>query len=781
MSGSLWLSTEVRGVQSCTISGNFERVLLGTNSLNKHKKYVLEQYCVTIRSTSKPVCGAQRRGNNHMGLRIHSRRLFGTRLVTLIAAFALVAQPMYGVMVSQQAHAATGTAVPQSRLEAKPLVSNVTATTGVGAANFELKFKVHNNGLIMGQNAELNSNSQSHPQQIFSELFAYKPAEAVGYNIYIEGDASYNYTTAIYSFDVHPGDNAEGVALWAEVARGSQNAWSPSANRTVTYVINWFDADDQLQAPFSTEHVNVNVINSVIRDTSTPTVKVNLNRQSFASTGSYVNQSRNPEIQATDESGLDRIEVYKEGIATPVNAWSNLSGVKERRANISFLADGKYTIVTHDTAGNASRPFAINLDKTNPSTTLVTPTGLAGNTFTVSGETSDNIALNRVYVQLIHRETNKRYAGTTINLIPQGAGPYTWERTFDATELNLPEGTYSAHVSVTDRAGNTSSAGWSDNFTLDKVKPVIKVNLDRDRYINSGDTTGKVQNPEIEAQDARLDRIELWKEGTPTGNVWTTNNTTRRAKIGFLGEGTYVIKAFDKAGNQSDEFEVKVDNTAPVVGSIDQTATQNSITISGTTDELGSPVSITLNGEEKSVMPDEEGAWIVTFKGLTPGTVYPYVVRSADAVGNEYASPESGDDMLQAETAPLVVIPGQGAGGSPTAPTAPRDDSAVGQPTVTVMSTPGSITPLGASASAFTFPAMMAGPVTDSAVLSEQDVLGTTDTAASNTAADDDAESDDDDATDSGMAWYWWLLIAIAGIGAAWWILAALRKSSDEE
>lgn len=516
-------------------------------------------------------------------------------------------------------------------------------------------------------------------------------------------------------------------------------------------------------------------------DAAAPTVRVNLNRESFVNTGAYVNQSRNPEIQAADENGLDRIEVYKEGVATPVNAWNNLGGVKERRANIRFLADGKYTIVTHDISGNASKPFTINLDKTDPLTTLVTPVGLAGNTFTVSGEASDNMALNRVYVQLIHRETNKRYAGTTINLIPQGAGPYTWERTFDATELNLPEGTYSAHVSVTDRAGNTSSAGWSDNFTLDKVKPVIKVNLDRDRYINSGDTTGKVQNPEIEAQDARLDRIELWKDGTPTGNVWTTDNTTRRAKIGFLGEGTYVIKAFDKAGNQSDEFEVKVDNTAPVVGSIDQTATQNSITISGTTDELGSPVSITLNGEEKSVMPDEEGAWIVTFKGLTPGTVYPYVVRSADAVGNEYASPESGDDMLQAETAPLVVIPGQGAGGSPTAPTAPRDDSAVGQPTVTVMSTPGSITPLGASASAFTFPAMMAGPVTDSAVLSEQDVLGTTDTAAPAATADDEADSDEDTEESNGMAWYWWLLIALAGIGAAWWILAALRKQIGED
>lgn len=100
--------------------------------------------------------------------------------------------------------------------------------------------------------------------------------------------------------------------------------------------------------------------------------------------------------------------------------------------------------------------------------------------FTVSGDASDNLALNRVYVQLVSREANLRCGGTTINLIPEG-DTASWSKTYDirtlmsvaASPVPCPEGEYAAHVSVVDMAGNTSSAGWTDNFTVETLKPAV--------------------------------------------------------------------------------------------------------------------------------------------------------------------------------------------------------------------------------------------------------------------------------------------------------------------
>lgn len=134
----------------------------------------------------------------------------------------------------------------------------------------------------------------------------------------------------------------------------------------------------------------------------------------------------------------------------------------------------------------------------------------------------------------------------------------------------LPDGPVYTVLRGTDGAGNTRY--WNNNaanrqhvMTVDNTAPTVKVNLNRDSYIASGDIIGKLQNAEIEARDTNLDRIELWKNGVKTGHVWTTNATKRLAGISFLGEGNYEIKAYDKAGNVSDEFTFVVDNTAPEI------------------------------------------------------------------------------------------------------------------------------------------------------------------------------------------------------------------------
>lgn len=313
-------------------------------------------------------------------------------------------------------------------------------------------------------------------------------------------------------------------------------------------------------------------------DAAAPTVRVNLNRESFVNTGAWVNQSTNPEIQANDENGLSRIELFKEGSSAPSHVW-NANGDKNRRANISFLGDGKYTIVAHDISGNASQPFVINLDKTDPTTTLVVPTGLAGNVFTVSGVAEDNMALNRVFVQLVHRDTGVRYGGTTINLIPNGQGPAAWSKEYNATSLGLPEGDYAAHVQAVDMAGNRYDNGWSANFTLDKTAPNSPVLSVKAEANGAALTSGGFTN--------RYDIVTSWDkpDGDPVrylytywnnidGNKWKDDNryelsrTSLSARGSFTeGEGTHYLQvfAFDEAGNKSasDVFEITYDKTPP--------------------------------------------------------------------------------------------------------------------------------------------------------------------------------------------------------------------------
>ena len=123
------------------------------------------------------------------------------------------------------------------------------------------------------------------------------------------------------------------------------------------------------------------------------------------------------------------------------------------------------------------------------------------------------------------------------------------------------EGNY-YNLRAYDTAGNQTWLG-SQRFTIDNTDPVLKVNLDRASYLANGGVTGPEQNPEIEASDANLDRIEVSKDGTVT-NTWIASSDSRRAKISFLGEGAYILRAYDKAGNVSDTFEVTIDKTNPV-------------------------------------------------------------------------------------------------------------------------------------------------------------------------------------------------------------------------
>lgn len=143
----------------------------------------------------------------------------------------------------------------------------------------------------------------------------------------------------------------------------------------------------------------------------------------------------------------------------------------------------------------------------------------------------------------------------------QPAGSNTPSATIDTAQY--PEGNYDLHVYGRDQAGSTFNELIP--FTIDNTNPTLKVNKNRAAYLESGATVNSASKPEIEAFDKNLSKIEITKQDGTFVTAWTNvaQNSTTRKGISWLGQGSYVIRAFDKAGLVSDAFSINIDNTSP--------------------------------------------------------------------------------------------------------------------------------------------------------------------------------------------------------------------------
>lgn len=253
---------------------------------------------------------------------------------------------------------------------------------------------------------------------------------------------------------------------------------------------------------------------------------------------------------------------------------------------------GFWKVRAEDSQGNKSEwsaPAKFTIDTGIPTTTLVTPTGLVGSVFTVSGLAQDNISLNRVYVQLVHRQTSQRYGGTTIHLL---GTEQSWSREFNATELGMPEGDYAAHVAVVDNAGNTSSVGWSENFHVDSVSPAVPTGLywrtvDDSKIVECG---GYSSSRHLAAHwdaivgDPTFSHYEYSSFNAPNGSaglverVFYENffDSSSFWTVPIQGTYGYQLRSVDKVGNKSawalgnivgieNACRITIDWTAPVV------------------------------------------------------------------------------------------------------------------------------------------------------------------------------------------------------------------------
>ncbi len=141
------------------------------------------------------------------------------------------------------------------------------------------------------------------------------------------------------------------------------------------------------------------------------------------------------------------------------------------------------------------------------------------------------------------------------------------------------DGDYTFTVSCQDLAGNKASYGKTDEFTVDKTKPVIRVTYDNNSAVN-GSYYKESRTAEIEVEDQNFDpdntQVEVTRryEGVdgaaPAAPAFTRDGDVWRASVHFIEDGDYSIRvtATDLAGNEGEEYareEFTIDQTVPEI------------------------------------------------------------------------------------------------------------------------------------------------------------------------------------------------------------------------
>jgi hypothetical protein len=347
----------------------------------------------------------------------------------------------------------------------------------------------------------------------------------------------------------------------------------------------------------------------------------------------------------TAQANLEYRVVYSTtpGLTTVSAALSGGTIAKDWTANLTSLTvtglnDSTtyyFNVLVRDASGNVSIYTMAN------QTTLVPPDTTAPNTPVITAPTP-----NQLMTHASPDLTGTAEPGATMTIT---VGGRTYTTTADANgdwsvhvSPDLPDGTYTASVTATDAAGNTSGAA-TVTFTIDTSLPTAPVfTAPTDHQLLSNPT------PTIEGTAGAGLTIEVTVGGhtyvttaDAQGNWSITVNTP-------LPDGTYdaVAIAKDSHGIASPQATVtfEVDATPPQAPTIldptaNQVLTTGTPSIEGTA-EPGSTVTITVGGNTFTTVANGQGSWsVVVSPALADGT-YTATVTATDAAGN-VSNPET--------------------------------------------------------------------------------------------------------------------------------------------
>lgn len=222
---------------------------------------------------------------------------------------------------------------------------------------------------------------------------------------------------------------------------------------------------------------------------------------------------------------------------------------------------------------------------------------------------------------------------------------------------------YTFTMSATDLAGNKTSYEKTDEFVIDRTKPVISVGFDNNngkgKYYNASRTaTITVKEHNFDAKGF-TSAIKAYLEGkgiaAPSVSGWSNNGDTHTATIRFANDGDYsfILDFVDLAGNKAETYtqgEFTIDLTKPKItfgGVGDKSANRGDVAPTVTFSDVNfqkDSVSVTLAGL-KHAKKNVTGSFTASANGGTvtlsdfkhvqsEDDIYTLTATTTDAAGN---------------------------------------------------------------------------------------------------------------------------------------------------
>ena len=222
---------------------------------------------------------------------------------------------------------------------------------------------------------------------------------------------------------------------------------------------------------------------------------------------------------------------------------------------------------------------------------------------------------------------------------------------------------YTFTMSATDLAGNKTDYGKTDEFVIDRTKPVISVVFDNNNgkgkyYSASRTATITVKEHNFDAKGF-TSTIKAYLEGNgiaaPSVSGWSNNGDAHTATIRFANDGDYsfILDFVDLAGNKAETYtqgEFTIDLTKPAItfgGVGDKSANRGDVAPTVTFSDVNfqkDSVSVTLAGL-KHAKKNVTGSFMASANGGTvtlsdfkhvqsEDDIYTLTAAAADAAGN---------------------------------------------------------------------------------------------------------------------------------------------------
>ncbi|PNQ96569.1 hypothetical protein C1S70_23285, partial (plasmid) [Azospirillum argentinense] len=318
---------------------------------------------------------------------------------------------------------------------------------------------------------------------------------------------------------------------------------------------------------------------------------------------------------------------------------------------VASLGDGAHTLTATvtDAAGNtssASTALTVTID-TNASA----PSGLTLEAGSNSGSTADtltNVTTPVVVGSVAEAGVVVLYEGATALGTVTAAAAGAWS----ITAASLSDGAHTLTATVTDAAGNTSSASTALTVTID-TNASAPSGLTLEAGSNSGstaDTLTNVTTPVVVGSVAEAGVVVLYEGATALGTVTAAAAGAWTMTVASLGDGAHTLTATvtDVAGNTSSAssaLTVTIDTDVNAPSGLALEPASNSGATSDTLTNVAAPV-ITGSVAEAGVVVLYEGAtalgtvtaaaagaWSITAASLSDGA-RTLTATVTDAAGN---------------------------------------------------------------------------------------------------------------------------------------------------